>query len=64
MDHPRNLPPDQPAIRIKSMMSNTDKIYGEGFREALAAYYAVGCSLPRLLDEVKRLPSTVTASPE
>ena len=42
------------AVRVKAMLSNKDAIYGDGFRAALAAYYAVGSSLPLLLEEVRR----------
>lgn len=62
-------PPTEPqsvrTVRVKAMLSNTDAVYGDGFRAALAAYYAVGSSLPKLLDEVrrtKRLPGGGSAA--
>ena len=47
-------PKDREA-RVSGMLQNTDRIYGGGFRDALAAYYATGSSLTALLREVKRL---------
>ena len=38
-------PKDREA-RVSGMLQNTDRIYGGGFRDALAAYYATGSSLP------------------
>ena len=52
--------------RISCMLKSSDQVYGQGFRDALAAYYAVGSSLPRLLQELKltkRLPTTPAKSP-
>jgi aspartate/methionine/tyrosine aminotransferase len=34
--------------RVSGMLQNSDRIYGGGFRDALAAYYATGSSLPAL----------------
>ena len=48
------------AFRVKMMTDSKDAIYGQGFRDALAAYYAVDGDLMRLLEEVRtsrRLPS-------
>ena len=46
-------------FRVKAMMDSKDAIYGQGFRDALAAYYSYDCNLPKLLEGVKssrRLP--------
>jgi hypothetical protein len=32
--------------RVSGMLQNSDRIYGDGFRDALAAYYATCSSLP------------------
>lgn len=44
---------DGTPFRVKAMMDSTDAVYGQGFRDALAAYYALGSDLPRLLAAVK-----------
>ena len=52
----------QLVVRVRAMMENTDKVYGQGFRDALAAYYECGSSLPNLLAEIRRLGRLPTAS--
>ena len=52
---------DERRARVQAMLASSDRVYGKGFRDALAAYYALDSSLPRLLDQVKRrgaLPAT------
>lgn len=39
--------------RMRVMAQSRDEVYGQGFRDALAAYEACGASLPGLLQEVK-----------
>ena len=54
------------GFRVEAMLRNSDRIYGQGLRDALAAYYAVGSSLTRLLEEVKhhrRLPTAGSRLP-
>jgi hypothetical protein len=40
--------------RVEGMLRSSDRVYGLGFREALAAFYAVDSSLTRLFAEVKQ----------
>ena len=42
------------TFRIESLKNNQDRVYSEGFKQALAAYYANGSSLPRLLEQVRQ----------
>ena len=49
--HPQG---QQLVVRVRAMMENTDRVYGQGFRDALAAYYACDSSLVRLLSELHR----------
>lgn len=52
--------------RMHAMETSKDEIYGEGFREALAAYKACGHSLPTLISRVResggQLPSASASS--
>ena len=40
--------------RVESMRRNQDAVYSEGFKQALAAFYACGSSLTRVLEQVKQ----------
>ena len=52
--NPDSNPERVRSARLKAMVTNTDRIYGDGLRNALSAYYACGNSIGRLLDEMRR----------